>query len=44
MFAMMLFIFAIPFALTDSILLRMILMLVYLVHLIGLTWHLRFRK
>lgn len=44
MFAMMLFVFAIPFTLTDSMLLRMILVIIYLAHLILLTWHLRFRK
>ena len=44
MFVMMLFVFAIPFALTDSALLRIVLIIVYLAHLIGLTWHLRFRK
>lgn len=44
MFVMMLFVFAIPFALTDSVLLRIMLIIVYLAHLIGLTWHLRFRK
>lgn len=44
MFVMMLIIFAIPFTLTDSALLRIVLIIVYLSHLIGLTWHLRFRK
>lgn len=44
MFVMMLVVFAIPFALTDSALLRIVLIIVYLAHLIGLTWHLRFRK
>ena len=44
MFVMMLFVFAIPFTLTDSTLLRIVLIIVYLAHLIGLTRHLRFRK
>lgn len=44
MFVMMLLVFAVPFLLTDSNLLRIVLMIVYLAHLIGLTWHLRFRK
>ncbi|MGB9343905.1 YbaN family protein [Trichococcus sp.] len=44
MFVMMLFVFAIPFMLTDSALLRIVLIIVYLAHLVGLTWHLRFRK
>jgi uncharacterized membrane protein YbaN (DUF454 family) len=44
MFVMMLIVFSIPFALTDSALLRIVLIIVYLAHLIGLTWHLRFRK
>lgn len=44
MFVMMLFVFAIPFVLTDSTTLRIVLLIIYLAHLIGLTWHLRFKK